>query len=160
VAHGPAPRETSIEFVLLCDAAQTTQDGKLYVLGGGWSQTFRMLPPPGSDVPAPPNGFAIAASFLIDWNDANRPLGIRVTVEHQDERPPLFEVRAQVTAGRPPQMSPGDPLRAVIAIPVLINFPEPGGYCVRARMDEAPHEVVVRFRVNDAFLTVPPQPLS
>ncbi len=141
---------------MLCDSAQTTQEGKLYVLGGGWSYTVRLVAPPGSSAEAPPNQFAIAASFLIDWNDANRPIGVRLTIERQDEAPPLYELRAQITAGRPPQMSPGDPLRAVIAVPVLLKFPEAGAYCVRAQMEEAPQEVVVRFQVSDAVMVVPP----
>jgi hypothetical protein len=156
VGEASAPRETRIEYVLLCDAAQTTMEGKLYVLGGGWSQIIRWVAPPASSLIPPPTQFAIAASFLFDWNDANQPTGIRVTIEHQDERPPIFEVGAQITAGRAPQATPGDPLRAMIALPILINFPEAGGYCVRAHMDGAPQDVMVRFRVNDSVMMVPP----
>src|SRR5436305_1597048 len=136
--------DTGIEFLMLSDAAQAAPDGKLYILGGGWSQIFRNVFPPGFQLPPgqlpPPNQFAIAASFLIDWNDANKPFNVRVTVERQQEppAPPLFEVRAQLTAGRPPQTPRGDPLRAVVAIPVLINFPEQGSYSVRAEMEDAP----------------------
>jgi hypothetical protein len=150
------PSDTRIEFVMLCDSAQTTQEGKLYVLGGGWTQVFRLLAPPGVPIVAPPNQFAIAVSFLMDWNDANRPIGIRVTIEHQEERPPLFEARAQLTAGRPPQSTPGDPLRALIALPILMNFPEPGSYCVRAQMEGAPQDEVLRFRVTDSLMPVAP----
>ncbi len=141
---------------MLCDSAQTTQEGKLYVLGGGWSHIFRLVPPPGVPTAAPPTQFAIAASFLIDWLDANRPIGIRVTVEHQDEQPPLYEVTAQLTAGRPPIAAPGDPLRALIALPVSINFPASGAYCVRAQMAGAPGDEVVRFLVSDATMAVVP----
>src|SRR5262245_14125270 len=103
------PSQTRVEFVMLCASAQTTRDGKLYVLGGGWSQTFRMVAPAGSPVQAPPSQFAIAASFLIDWNDASRPIAIGVTVARSDGDPALFELRAQVTAARGPQVTPGDP---------------------------------------------------
>jgi len=150
---------------MLCDAAQAAPDGKLYILGGGWSQTFRHVLPPGLQLPPgqlpAPNQFAIAAGYLIDWNDANRPLSIRVLVERQQEppAPPLFEVRAQITAGRPPQSPQGDPLRAVIAIPVLLNFPEQGSYSARAEMEGAPDPVVVRFLVTDRMaMPVPPPP--
>lgn len=152
----PSGRETRVEYVMLCDSAQTTQEGKLYVLGGGWSNIARSVPPPGADVPVPPTQFAIAASFLVDWNDANRPIGIRVTVEPQDERPPLYEVQAQITAGRPPQAVAGDPLRVLIAQGILMHFPEQGAYCVRAHMEDAPLDVVVRFQVSDALMVVPP----
>lgn len=149
-------RETRIEYVVLCDAAQTTQEGKLYVLGGGWSNIARIVPPAGADVPAPPTQFAIAASFLVDWNDANRPIAIRVTIEPQDEHPPLYEAQAQITAGRPPQAIAGDPLRVLIALPILMHFPEQGSYCVRAHMEGAQQDAVVRFQVSDALMVVPP----
>lgn len=147
-----APSETRIEYVILCDAAQASPDGKLHMLGGGWTQIARPVVPAGSGVNPPPTQFAIAASFLFDWNDANRPIGMRLTIEHQEERPPLFDLRAQLTAGRPAQVTPGDPLRALVAIPVLINFPKPGGYCVRARLEVPDSEAVIRFRVIDAML--------
>lgn len=146
--------ETRIEYVMLCDSAQTTQEGKLYVLGGGWSHITRSVS--ATDVPAPPTQFALAASFLVDWNDANRPIGIRVTIEHQDERPPLYEARAQITAGRPPQAIAGDPLRVLIALPILMHFPESGAYCVRAQMEDVPHDTVVRFQVTDVQMMLPP----
>ena len=150
------PSQTKIEYVVLCDSAQTTQEGKLYILGGGWSHIFRMVPSPGAPMAAPPTQFAIAASFLIGWLDANRPIGIRVTVEHQDEQAPLYEAKAQLTAGRPPMAAPGDPLRALIALPVLMNFPSAGAYCVRAQMEGAPSDEVVRFQVGDAMMALVP----
>ncbi|HLJ66116.1 MAG TPA: hypothetical protein VKX16_01990 [Chloroflexota bacterium] len=131
---------------MLCDSAQTTQDGKIYILGGGWSQIAQIVPVSDADE-APPTVFAIAASFLIDWNDANRPFAIRVAIEPQDELPPIYEAHAQVTAGRSPQAIPGDPLRVLIALPVVIRFPSGGGFCVRAHMDGAPQDVLVRFQV-------------
>jgi hypothetical protein len=150
------PSETRIEYVILCDSAQASPDGKLYILGGGWTEIRRPVAPPGTAVTPPPTQFAVTASFLFDWNDANRPIGMRVTIEHQEERPPLFEVRAHLTAGRPPQATPGDPLRALVALPVLINFPEPGSYCVRAQMEGSRSDAVVRFRVVDAVMPIAP----
>ena len=84
---------------------------------------------------------------------------IRVAIEPQDERPALpslFEVQAQIRAGRPPQATPGDPLRVLIALPILIQFPQAGSYCVRANMDGAPADKIVRFQVGDAQMMVPP----
>ncbi|HZS94472.1 MAG TPA: hypothetical protein VFA78_06735 [Chloroflexota bacterium] len=147
--------QTRIEYVMLCDSAQTSQDGKLYVLGGGWSQIARIVPPEGSKAAAPPTQFAVAASFLVDWNDANRPIGIRVAIEPDDEGSPIYEAQAQITASRPSQIAAGDPLRVVIAIPILMNFPKQGRYRVRARMEGVSEDVVVRFRVSNMQMMVP-----
>ena len=67
------------------------------------------------------------------------------------------EARAQITAGRPPQTVPGDPLRVLIALPILVQFPEQGAYCVRAQMEGAQQDVVVRFQVVNALMVVPPE---
>ncbi len=59
--------------------------------------------PAGQLHPAAPTQFVIAVSFLVDLNDANRPLGIRVAVEPQDERPALsVSTRPSSSAGEAP----------------------------------------------------------
>lgn len=146
--------ETRVEFVIVCDSAQVTQEGKLYILGGGWSHTYRAVPPT-PDIPPQVNQFAVAVSFLIDWNDANRPHPVRITIESIDEETPLFEATAQLTAGRPPQTPPGDPLRAVMALPIILAFPKSGSYCARAQMGKGP-DAVVRFQVSDTLMAVAP----
>lgn len=150
-----AKSETRVEFVMVCDSAQVTQEGKLYVLGGGWSHTYRAVSP-SAEVPSPPNQLAVAVSFLIDWNDANRPWPVRITIEDLDGGQPLLEATAQLTAGRPPQLSPGDPLRAVMALPISVNFPKAGGYCARAQMGD--DTAVARFQVSDAQMVVTAPP--
>jgi hypothetical protein len=61
-----------IEFVMLCDAAQSI-DGKLYILGGAWSQIRRQVLAHVPPEQQPPTQFAIAASIEVDWNEANDP---------------------------------------------------------------------------------------
>lgn len=49
--------------VVLCDAAQTV-DGKLYILGGGWTHVAQPQPQPLS--------LALAVVVAVPWGDANR----------------------------------------------------------------------------------------
>jgi hypothetical protein len=105
--------------MMLADAAQTAE-GKLYVLGGGWSVT--------GPAPMP---FAIAVDVKVPWEMANRAHQFRFelvdsagrTVEVPgptgEDNPVVVE--AELEVGRPPGMVPGTALDAVLAINV------PGG---------------------------------
>ena len=85
--------------MMLCDAAQVS-DGKLYVLGGGWSMT-------GPD-PVPS---AIALKIDVGWHEAESAHHWELFLEDADGRPVLVEtpdgehpveVRGEFTVGRPP----------------------------------------------------------
>lgn len=147
--------ETRAEFAMLCDSAQVLA-GKLYVLGGAWDRAVRWVSS-GVGAPIPPTQFFIAAAFLVDWNDTNRILEMRVAIEELDERPPLFEMRAQVTVGRPPQAPPGNPLRHLVALPAAVLFPRAGTFALRSRIEAGP-EYISRFQVIDAVIPYPQSP--
>ncbi|HZV52495.1 MAG TPA: hypothetical protein VFD49_22380 [Candidatus Dormibacteraeota bacterium] len=44
----------------------------------------------------------------------------------------------------------------MIALPVLMVFPDAGSYCVRAEMEGAPRDEVVRFQVSNAIMAALP----
>ncbi len=101
--------------MMLCDAAQVA-DGKLYILGGGWSIT-------GPD-PAPS---AIAIKIEVDWNEADAEHhwelyvvdadGKEVGVETPDGTL-MIEIRGDFQVGRPDGVPPGSP----IDLPLAINL--------------------------------------
>ena len=110
--------------MLLADYAQVA-DGKLTIVGGGWSVTGPM--------PVP---FAIAMLFEVPWDRANVKHRFRLDLVDTDghvvfaptdegEEPVVIE--GEFEAGRPPGMKPGTPLD----VPIAINLPgppvEPGG---------------------------------
>jgi hypothetical protein len=99
--------------MMLADAAQEV-NGKLYVIGGGWSVTGPVLPP-----------MALALKLDVPWSAANqghefllvlvdadgRP--VRVGVEHGDVRAGgTFEV------GRPPGLPAGTDIDFAFAVTV------------------------------------------
>lgn len=100
--------------VLLCDAAQVAE-GKLYVLGGGWT-----LCGPGAFQ------HALAIKVEVPWGEANRRHVLDAVLVDEDSRPvrlgqPPTEVRFQGTfeVGRPPGLPPGTRLD----VPLAVNFP-------------------------------------
>ena len=102
--------------ILLADAAQAAE-GKLYILGGGWSIT-------GPD----PSPMALAIKIEVPWDQANTPHTCRLELLDSDgqsveaetpegEQPIFFEANFEV--GRPPGVKPGTP----IDLPLAVNMP-------------------------------------
>ncbi len=115
--------------MLLCDAAQTAE-GKLYILGAGWS-----------NMPANfPTDMSLAIKLTIPWNMANEPAGLRASLVNADEQVVDFgvgpvELETEVEVGRPPGMKRGSPLDVSMAF----NFPGvrlmPGDYAWKLDID-------------------------
>ncbi len=113
--------------ILLADAAQAV-NGKLYVLGGGWSLT-------GPD----PSAMALAVKIEVPWDRAN--LKHRWLLELLDgdgapvEMPPAVaggpaqpvRIEGEFEAGRPPGLKPGTPLDVALALNFAPLPLAPGG---------------------------------
>jgi hypothetical protein len=99
--------------IMLADAAQVAE-GKLFVLGGGWSFTG----------PAP-SPSALAILVEVPWDRTNASLHFVVELLDSDgqaviageEGQPIV-VAGDIEAGRPPGTPPGSP----IAVPLAINL--------------------------------------
>lgn len=109
---------------LLCDAAQVAE-GKLYLVGGGWS----LIGP----APAPS---AIAVLLEVPWTDANRRIPFSVELHDQDgpavtqptpdgQQQPV-RVEAQFEVGRPAGLAEGTPLVVPLAITIPPLALQPG----------------------------------
>ena len=102
--------------LLLADYAQVS-DGKLTIVGGGWSVT-------GPD----PSPFAIAILVQVPWDRANIQHTMRlelldadanpVTIENAEgeEEPVVFFDDLAFEVGRPPGLKPGTPLDFPVAV--------------------------------------------
>ena len=111
--------------MLLCDAAQVA-DGKLYILGGGWSMT-------GPD-PVPS---AVALKIDVDWHEAEIPHHWELFLEDADGQPVMVEtpdgaqpveVRGDFTVAHPPAnavsraVAPGIPEGSPIDVALAVNL--------------------------------------
>jgi hypothetical protein len=100
-APGPIPDSpTEVEAImLLCDSAQSV-GGKLYILGGGWSQAPAVAPE------ALPMGLAIR--MLVPWDRTNEhiPVKIRLLTDRgiavTDAAGAPVEATTALEVGRPP----------------------------------------------------------
>ncbi len=99
--------------MMLADAAQEV-NGKLYVLGGGWSVTGPVLPP-----------MALALKLDVPWSAANQPHEFQLLLVDADGHPVRVEgqdgeVRAGGTfeVGRPPGLLSGTDIDFAFAVTV------------------------------------------
>jgi hypothetical protein len=115
--------------MLLCDHAEEI-NGKLYIMGGGWSKVL---------TPNTPFNMALAIKISVPWMEANRlhNLTIRLLTEQfeqvkmggegQDEGQDI-QLAGKVEVGRPPGMRPGSYLDAPIAASFQQLVLSPGIY--------------------------------
>jgi len=125
--------------LLLADSAQAV-DGKLYVLGGGWS----IIGPE-------PSPIAIAMKIEVPWDQANRRHLWQLELLDADGNPVSatgpegdaepIEISGEFEVGRPPGLKPGTPLDLPLAI-TMSPLPLPPGarYVWRLSIDGASHE--------------------
>jgi hypothetical protein len=101
--------------MLLADSAQVA-DGKLYVLGGGWSVT-------GPE----PTPSAVAIKVGVDSHEFNTPHHWELFLEDADGQPVRFEtpegtqiieVRGDFAASAPSDVPEGTP----VDVPIAVNF--------------------------------------
>jgi hypothetical protein len=138
---------------LLADYAKVS-DGKLDILGGGWS-----VAGPG------PVAFVAAGLVQIPWDQTNMTHTIRLELLDADGTPvphpvnegPIF-AEFQVEVGRPPGVKPGTPMDVPVAVPFGAFQLEPGErYEVRVTIDGTDDEDwTLPFSIRPA----PAQPLG
>lgn len=101
--------------MLLADSAQVA-DGKLYILGGGWSVT-------GPD----PTPSAVAMKVGVDWHEFNSNHHWELFLEDADGKqlsfdtpdgPQVIEVRGDFSATAPEGVPVGTP----VDVPIAVNF--------------------------------------
>lgn len=120
--------------VLLSDFAQVA-DGKLYVLGGGWS-----LCGPGAFQ------HALAIKIEVPWDESNRAHKLEAILHDEDNKQvavgtPPSPVRFEGTfeVGRPAGLPPGTPLDFPLAVNLgLLQLPPGKGYVWMINVDGRP----------------------
>jgi len=114
------------EWIILCDHVEVI-NGKVYMMGGGWSfVTINQEPPV-----AHPCG--IAVSFSVPWHETNQVHPISVEVLDPDGTS-LVTVEADLEVGRPPGTQMGTAQRVPIAFNMALSLTKPGPYVARTRV--------------------------
>jgi hypothetical protein len=128
--------------LLLCDAADNV-GGKLYVMGGGWTQLLH------ADVPA---SMALAVLLIVSWNEANEGHQLDAALKTEDGEIVVVgdqEIRqtGRVEVGRPPGVKPGTELNVPVALTFTGLVLPAGGYVWELQIDGVP-KARAPFRVG------------
>lgn len=118
-------------ILMLCDAAEVA-DGKLFVLGGGWS-----LCGPGTFV------HALAIKLEVPWDQANRLHKLSTELVTEDgqavrvgDPPSELQWRTDFEVGRPPGLPGGTALDMPFAINLgPMDLPPDNGYSWVVKID-------------------------
>lgn len=140
---------------LLCDYAQVSSDGKLFINGANITRLNTPVAEPPLIV-----HFALAVIVEVPWDKTNQPhkLTIELVYDGGDRGPeqvPLPGTEAdggtfvaQFNAGRGPDMVPGETTLLPIALPFqAMGLPAPGGYSFKVNVDGA-EEAHVPFQAR------------
>lgn len=125
--------------MLLADYA-VVSDGKLTIVGGGWSQ-----------IGPEPSALAIGLLIQVPWDQANTPHSFSVELLDADGAPVSFEgdddesdqqvaFGGEFEVGRPPGLKPGTPLDFPVAVNSTPLPLEPGRYEWRLTIDGKSHQ--------------------
>jgi hypothetical protein len=135
--------------LLLADFARVA-NGKLDVIGGGWS----MMNAQG------PFGFFVAVLFQIPWDQTNTKHTFRLELLDADGQgvttPDGGTIRAEgdFEAGRPAGLRPGTPVDAPLVVPFGPLTLDAGRYEIRLTIDgETKEDWFVAFTVRQAAAT-------
>lgn len=141
--HGVSGIEAQL---LLCDAAVADPNGKLHMLGAGWSMTG-----------SPTSPQAVAVLLKIPWDRSNEQLAMVLRLVDPDGRPVTVAtpdgtqevtMGGNIEAGRPPGVTPGSQLDAALAFSVPSLPLAPGRY--QWRLDVADDTFTASFQVVGA----------
>jgi len=130
--------------MLLADAAQEV-NGKLYVLGGGWSVT-------GPDVPP----MSLAIKLDVPWSEANRSHTFDIVLVDTDGHAvgadggaSGIRVDGRFEVGRPPGLPAGSDIDFAFAVSIPPVPLAPGRYAWQLSIDGRTHEDWLRpFQVR------------
>ncbi|HUO04433.1 MAG TPA: hypothetical protein VMU16_04465 [Candidatus Binataceae bacterium] len=113
-----------IEYLVLADAAQVG-NGKLFILGGGWS-IFRS-----GNYPAPAQ-LAVGLGFLISWNETGTQFPLSITLADEAGVPIIPEITGQIQASKSGQLPEGITQKVPLAVNLSVSIPHPGRYTITA----------------------------
>jgi hypothetical protein len=139
------------EFLILADAAQVA-NGKLFILGGGWSLYRSAVYPAQVQL-------GLGISILIDWNEAGIKHPVTITMADEAGVPIIPELKGQVEAAKSTDVPTGATQRALLAVNANLLIGRPGRYFVAATAGSSRVEVAFdALFVGNKVAGAPPDP--
>lgn len=116
-----------VEYAFLADAAQTSSDGKLYVLGGGIDRIFA------KEFPAAHPAISLVLKIRLHPTECEREHALEVELSDPDGKPVGVKLSAKFEAKR---QAHGRPAFVQLVLNVLgARFEHPGDYAFQVIID-------------------------
>lgn len=116
-----------VEFLILADAVQAV-NGKLYMLGGGWTTLHA------AKIPTT-HPLGIALGLRVPWEETNQLHRLEINLVDSDGASIIPPMQAELEMGRPPGLRPGSDQTAAIAVNAAVQFTKAGRYEVQAAVE-------------------------
>jgi hypothetical protein len=126
-----------VDYLLLADAAQVNQ-GKLYVMGGGWDRLQFPKYPASMFV-------GVALGVRVPWAETNRKHRFRVRAVPSDGGKELLKLEGEFEVGRPPGTPAGMSQLFQVAVQGPLQVPAPGSYLLEGVVDDGAARRVTPF---------------
>lgn len=143
---------------MLCNYAEASADGKLYVTGAGITQTI--APPSGPFVIRLGLGLIVGVPYQATNHSHKLEInlidedGHRVQTPQGDGTLGDFNVTGDFNVGRPPGLPVGSTKNVPLAVNLTVEVPHPGTYRFEISIDGTPLEELA-FLVSAAPLVFP-----
>ena len=115
-----------VEFLILADSVQAV-NGKLYMLGGGWTTLHA------STIPTT-HPLGIALGCRVPWLETNQVHRLEIKMMDADGAPVIPPIQAELEMGRPPGLRGADQT-AVMAVNAAVQFTKTGRYEVQVAVE-------------------------
>ena len=116
-----------VEFLILADAVQAV-NGKLYMLGGGWTTLHAATIPT-------THPLGIALGFRVPWQETNQVHRLEIRMVDADGAAIIQPMQAQLEMGRPPGLRAGADQTAVMAVNAAVQLGKEGRYEVQVAVE-------------------------
>lgn len=122
------PDKIKQDWLILADGAQV-QNGKLYVMGGGWDRIVINQPFPAN------HAMAIALGIRVPWNEANRRHQFKLTIVDAEGQEKIMDGGGDFEVGRAAGSIPGQDQRVQFALTLSLQLKREGEYSVIVEVD-------------------------
>lgn len=116
-----------VDFLILADSVQVV-DGKLYMLGGGWTTLHA------KGVPTT-HPLGIGVGFKVPWQETNQVNHVDIGIFSEDGTQIGPNLQGELEMGRPPGIKPGTDQLMIIALNAAIALENLGRYEIQVKVE-------------------------
>jgi pimeloyl-ACP methyl ester carboxylesterase len=147
---------TRVLFVYAANHAEVV-NGLIYVNGGGWTNVQRQIRAEGRQLVQ----MGAIVALIVPWMELGQPHEVTIEIEAHPSSGPsghaVATVKLSVLVGAQRFTREGVNERIMLAVPITVDFPAAGDYCLVADVDDSGERKEWEFWVHDIAATGRPR---